>query len=430
MTAIAILAAVLFVFGYVLITLEQKLGTHKSALALLLGAVLWVLAAVQLQGDPDVLEHLLEVTGGEIFGLIVFVLAAMALIEILVHYRFFDLIRARLIKLKVGDKQQFLMVMGLTFFLSAVLDNIAITIAMLQIARRFFTGKNLLIAAAGIVIAANAGGAWSPIGDVTTILLWLADKFTAAEVIMYTFLPALALCATATGLLYRKLDDEDFLKREQGDLLKLSLSERAIVGTALGSFSLPLAMSTVGLPPYFGLLFGLGLTWLMIEFAKQKSRREHQSHMTANIEKIIQTVDLASVKYLIGILLSVSALAALGVLAFISAVAVGEQPTDTRLIIVNIAIGLLSSLVDNTSLVAMAIDVLPESTSPLMWTLLALAAGTGGSIFVIASAAGVVAMGSMKQLTFQAYFKIATVPALAGFVVGISVWLIQYQFIT
>lgn len=429
MDLIGILAAGIFILGYALITLEQRLGTHKSALALCMGSILWMLAAVKLhQAQPAQLETAIHTAGSEIFGIVAFLLAAMALIEILVHYRFFDLIRAKLISFKLDDKRQFLVLMTMTFFLSAILDNIAITIAMLQISRRFFEGRNMIIAAAGIVIAANAGGAWSPIGDVTTILLWLAEKFTAAQVISYAFLPALAIFVVAIGLLYRKLDATSFVKREEGDTVSLSISEKAIIITSLSSFLLPLAMNAIGLPPYIGLLFGLGLTWLMIELAKTRSRSHHQTHLTANIEKLIQTIDLSSVKFIIGILLSVSALTTIGVLGYLSDTAIGPDATDGQLIVVNIVIGLLSSILDNSSLVAMAINVLPM-TDPQLWALTALAAGTGGSIFVIASAAGVVAMGSFKQLTFGNYFKVATVPALAGFAAGMLVWLAQYTWL-
>jgi Na+/H+ antiporter NhaD/arsenite permease-like protein len=328
--------------------------------------------------------------------------------------------------MKVSDKQQYLIMMGMTFFLSALLDNIAVTIAMLQIARRFFKDKNLLIAAASIVIAANAGGAWSPIGDVTTILLWLADKFTAFEVITYAFLPSFALFLTSTGLLYRQLNDEDFAEKEEPKVAKVSLSEKVVIGTAVISFTFPLFMNLVGLPPYIGLLLGLGLTWMIIEFAKQKSRKEHRSHLTANIEKLVQMVDISSIKFIIGILLSVSALSAIGVLTVVSSVAIGEAPSQGTLLLVNIMIGIFSSIIDNASLVAVAIDIIP-TTDPIVWSLLAITAGTGGSIFVIASAAGVVASGTIKQLTFANYFKVATVPALAGFVVGVLVWMLQHM---
>lgn len=428
MDTLGYLAAGFFIFGYILIALEKKFGTHKSAIALIMGGLLWVLAAYHLKNQPEKLDEAIGHSGSEIFGIIAFLLAAMALIEVLVHYRFFDMIRAQLLRLHVHDKQQFLLVLTITFFLSAVLDNISITIAMLQIARRFFEGRNLLIAVSGIIIAANAGGAWSPIGDVTTILLWLADKFTALEVITYAFLPSLTLFIIATSLLYRKLDDTNFTRREEGDSAGLSLSEKAVVGTALASFTLPLAMNSVGLPPYIGLLFGLGITWGMIEFAKHHSRLEHETHMSANLEKMVQTVDISSLKFVMGILLSVAALSTLGVLQVVSNAALGSQPDEQQIIFVNIGLGLLSSIIDNSSLVAIAIDTLPV-TDPELWALTAIVAGTGGSIFVIGSAAGVIAMGSVKQLTFGEYFKIASLPAFIGLVAAIAVWALQYYLL-
>jgi Na+/H+ antiporter NhaD/arsenite permease-like protein len=428
MDAIGFLAAGVFVFGYVFITLEQRLGTHKSAIALMMGGILWILAAIKLRDDEhDALKHALSHAGSEIFGIVAFLLGAMALVEILIHYRFFDLLRAKLISLKMGDRQQFLLMMAITFSLSGVLDNIAITIAMLQIAKRFFTGKNLLVAAAGIVIMANAGGAWSPIGDVTTILLWLGGKFGALDVITATLLPAIAIGVVATSLLYRKLNDTDFMEREQGDMVRLSRGEKLVIGSAMGSFLLPLVMNIIGLPPYMGLLLGLGITWGVIELEKHR-RLDNQTHLTADIERLMQSVDLATIKFVMGILLSVSALALIGVLSFISAIAVGDNPDATRVILINIGLGLFSSIVDNTSLVAVAMNIIPIA-DPQLWTLTALAAGTGGSIFIIASAAGMVAMGSVKQLTFQSYIKIGTVPALAGFAAGIGAWLLQQAIV-
>ncbi|MGD8373503.1 MAG: sodium:proton antiporter NhaD [Candidatus Woesebacteria bacterium] len=428
MEIIASIAGGLFCFGYLLITLEQKFGTHKSAIALTLGGVLWLLAAIQLRDNSEGLEHALSHTGSEIFSIVAFLLAALALIEILVHYKLFDLIRAKLIKLKVTDKQQFLVIIALSFAFSAVLDNIAITIAMLQIARRFFTGRNLLIAASGIVVAANAGGAWSPVGDVTTVLLWLADKFTATEVIRYAFLPSLSLAVVVACLLYRKLDDANFLKREKDDLVKLDLGEKMIIGMALASFTLPLLMSSVGLPPYMGLLLGLGLTWLIIEYVKHFNKNQNETHMSANIDKIIQSVDLASVKYIMGILLAVLALSTLGVLSWLSLIVVGANPSEAHLILVNIGLGFLSGIVDNASLVAIAIQTLPVD-DPELWSLVAIAAGNGGSLMIIASAAGVVAMGGCKQLTIGDYFKIATLPVFLGLLVALGVWYVQFAFL-
>lgn len=425
MELIGILAAAIFIFGYLLITMEQKFGTHKSAIALTLGGVLWVLAALALRGHGEELDHALAHAGSEIFGIVAFLLAAMALIEILVHYRLFDLIRAKLIRMKITDSQQFIVILFITFFFSAILDNIAITIAMLQIARRFFVGRNMLLAAAGIVVAANAGGAWSPIGDITTILLWLGEKFTALEVIRYAFLPSFVMFGIVTALLYRKLDNTNFIKREEGDMVRLSRSEKLVIGTALSSFSLPLIMSFVGLPPYIGLLFGLGLTWSVIELAKNR-RKKNTTHMTANIEELFKSVDLVSVKYIMGILLAVSALAAIGVLTWLSNVVVGDGASQTQLIAINMGMGLVSGIVDNASLVAIAMQTLPM-TDPELWALTAIAAGNGGSLMIIASAAGVVAMGSYKQLNVTDYFKLATLPVAIGLLASFAVWFLQYK---
>lgn len=428
MDILAWMGAAFFIFGYVLITLEQKFSTHKSAIALTMGGTLWLLAALHSRDGGDELTSAISDTGAEIFSIVAFLLAAMALIEILVHYRLFDLIRARLIRMKIKDDQQFLVILILTFFFSAVLDNIAITIAMLQIARRFFSGKNMVLVAAGIVVAANAGGAWSPIGDITTILLWLADKFTVVEVIKYAFLPSFALFAVTTAFLYRKLESNSGDTREKGDLIKLTRSEKVVVGTALGSFSLPLVVSFVGLPPYMGLLLGLGLTWSAIELMKYRANGTNPTHMSANIEKLVQTVDISSIKYIMGILLAVGALATLGVLYWLSQAVIGTNPSEASLIGINMGLGLVSGLVDNASLVAIAIKTLPME-DPQLWSLTAVAAGNGGSLMVIASAAGVVAMGNFKQLTIGAFFKLATLPVLAGMVAAYLVWFVQYYFI-
>lgn len=430
METIAWLGAAFFILGYGLITLEQKFSTHKSAIALVMGGVLWLLAALHLHGEhgKEKLSHALSHTGAEIFSIVAFLLAAMALIEILVHYRLFDLIRDKLVRLKVSLSQQFLVILTITFFFSAVLDNIAITIAMLQIARRFFSGKNMVLAAAGIVVAANAGGAWSPIGDVTTILLWLADKFTATEVIKYAFLPSFTLFAVATALLFRKLERGELETPEKTEPVKLTRGEKLVVGTALGSFSLPLLVSFAGLPPYMGLLLGLGLTWSMVELAKRMSKKSNPTHMSANIERLLQTVDIASVKYIMGILLAVGALSALGVLLWLSQTAIGANPSEGSLIGITMGLGLVSGIVDNASLIAIAIKTLPME-DPQLWSLAAVAAGNGGSLMVIASAAGVVAMGNFKQLTVVNYLKLATVPVLIGIFASYLVWALQYYIL-
>lgn len=423
MNLLGILALVIFLGGYLLITLEHKLSTNKSAVALTLGAVLWILASLVV--DANEVSHLLHEAAAEVFQIIAFLLAAMALVEILIHYRFFDIIKTKLAQLKLNDKKQFVIVGAITFFLSAILDNLTVTIVMVQIARQFFTGKNLLVVVGGIVILANAGGAWSPIGDVTTIMLWLADKFTALEIIRNTFVPSAVLGLVSGWLLFRQIADSktDALVDKN---IKLSRGEKTVITTALLSFSLPLIMNLIGLPPYLGLLLGLGLVWGLIEFAKYRSKTP--THLTANIETLLQRTDISSLQFFIGILLSVSALNAFGILERVSTFIFGPEQEAIRVVGGSIIIGLLSAIVDNVPLTALSIDLITIA-DPMMWTFLALTVGTGGSVLVIGSVSGVVAMGMVKELNFGNYLKIAALPALIGYLAAIIVYgLIFYLF--
>ena len=418
------LGSIIFVLGYLAIALEHQLKMSKSAVALAMGGALWLLAAVA--GDGHVREAVMH-SGAEIFEIVVFLLAAMSLVEVLVHYKFFDVIRGKLFALGLNDRKQFLVLMAITFFLSAALDNLTTTIVMIQIARRFFKDKNLLVAAAGIVISANAGGAWSPIGDVTTIMLWIAGKFNALEIISQGFLPSLAIGVVATALLYRNMENRknDDVKSELVNAL--SGSEKTIIGLTFASFALPVIMNTVfDLPPYLGLLIGLGIVWIAVDFFKRI--RPIPTHLEASIESLIQKTDLASIKFFIGILLAVSALHSLGILDKLSDVLYGAAPAAERMITGNILLGLVSSILDNVPLAAIAIQILDTTTTSL-WVLLAITLGTGGSLLVIGSAAGVVAMGMVKELTFGRYFKLAFLPALLGFLSGVVVWYVQYRIL-
>lgn len=421
---IEILAIAIFICGYILITLEHRLGTHKSAISLALSGVLWILAGVSLQNKEN-LEHYIAEAGTEVFGIVAFLLAAMALVEILIHYRFFDFIRMKLSSLHFTDKKQFVVMGILTFFLSAILDNLTVTIVMIQIARRFYKDENLLVAAAGIVILANAGGAWSPIGDVTTIMLWLAGKFDAISIIMQGILPSATLAIIALTLLTKQIKNNIFEIKEELQM-KFSKGEKAVISLILASFSLPLFMNFLHLPPYMGLLLGLGMVWILIEFAKTRSHT--QTHLVANIDGLLQKTDISSLKFFIGILLSVSALHAMGILETVSHLVLGENPSFERLVSGNVTMGLLSAIVDNVPLTAIAIDTI-KTTDPSMWVLTAITVGTGGSALIIGSVAGVVAMGMVKQLTFDKYLKIATFPAISGYFAAVVVWILQYQLL-
>ncbi len=419
----AVIAGIIFVVGYVLITLEHSWKINKSVTATALAAILWALIA--FSGiDAHMVEEELHHISGETFSLVVFLLAAMTLVEILVHYRFFDLLRSKLFALGLQDTGQLVLISIITFCLSAIIDNLTTTIVMIQIARRFFKGTNLLVAAGSIVVAANAGGAFSPVGDVTTIMIWLAGKFTAWQVMLWGILPSITITGVATYLFTRQITGTTDDERPTDEVVNLNLSDKVVIAMSFGSFGLPLMAHLAGLPPFMGLLFGVGLVGLTIGlFANAGKRRE--SHLSMEIEKLLGRVDITSLLFFIGILFAVGALGFLGILDNISQTLFGEDPSDLRLIAGSVLLGAFSALVDNIPLTAAALDIL-QTTDFRLWVLLALCVGTGGSMLIIGSAAGVVAMGMVKELTFKQFLKIATIPAALGYVAGISVWYVQY----
>ncbi|HEU5086534.1 MAG TPA: sodium:proton antiporter NhaD, partial [Roseiflexaceae bacterium] len=363
----------------------------------------------------------LEVTAAEIFSVVIFLLAAMTLVEVLTHYQFFDYVRVELSRHRLRDRQQFIVIGAVAFLLSAVIDNLTTTIVMITIAQRFFRGRNLLVMAAAVIIFANAGGAWSPIGDITTLMLWLSGKFSASQVMLDLLLPSLAHAVVAGLLLIRQITDDTPDSSEDLPVV-FALSEFIVIGLALAGFGLPLLMSRQGLPPYMGLLIGLAIVWIVSRLLARVRPRE--THLTADIEQLLRNVDMPSLKFFIGILLAVAALNQLGVLTAISTVLLGSNAGVERIVIGNSALGVLSAIVDNVPLTALAINLLPTSDARL-WTLLAYCVGTGGSLLVIGSAAGVIAMGMIRGLSSTVYMRIATVPVVLAYCAGMIVWGLQ-----
>lgn len=447
---ISIALSILFLAGYILIALEHRYDLHKALPAAAVGSFLWIIIAI-FEGVEGVSEGIGEM-GSEIFSLVTFLLAAMTLVEILAHYRFFDLIKTKIVSLGYGIRKQ-LWVMGfVAFFLSALLDNLTTTLVMIAISMNFFKGSDLKRAAVIIVVAANAGGAWSPIGDVTTIILWLAEKFTATEIIVWGFLPSLSLFLVSTFLLTRGVSTDKSEVIETSRDVNLSRSEKIVVGVTLVSFLFPIFVSQIGLEPYIGLIFGLGLAGMLIALFKIRTKKrlgpellsnnadecedgnhsglpvldgKLHTHLTSNIEHKLAKIDMASLIFFTGILLAVGALAHVGVLAYLSELLLGATPSMLRLVIGSSLLGIFSAIFDNIPLTAAAIDIIQTSDFHV-WILLAVAVGTGGSLLVIGSAAGVVAMGKVRELTFFAYAKMATVPVLIGYIVAIGAWYLQY----
>lgn len=420
---LSIIASTIFVLGYAGIALESKLHINKSGIALFMGALLWILLAAF--GHHDLEPELVE-TVFEIFNITLFLMCAMALVEIVAHYRVFDVIQAKIFRQRPTDKKQFLTITALTFLFSALLDNLTTTIVMIKIARKFFKDRNLLIAAVGIVIAANAGGAFSPIGDVTTIMIWLAGKFEASEVIVDGILPSLGLYLTMLGLMLPTIKESGFDMQPEA-VEPLSKSETLVVGVAVSSFALPIVVKFFHLPPVFGLVLGLGAAWILMDYFRRR-KYACKTHLTTTTEHLLAKIDMSSIKFFTGILLAVSALSLTGVLHKISMILYGTGESATQIIIGNAILGAISSVLDNIPLTAIALDILP-TTDPEIWVQLALMVGTGGSLLVLGSAAGVVAMGMIKELTFQEYFKIGFKPALVSYLVCLCIWWLQWSIV-
>jgi Na+/H+ antiporter NhaD/arsenite permease-like protein len=417
---IAIISIIIFLFGYIAISLEQYTKVSKTSISLLVGVIIWILAFINNQSHIAVS---LSESAQEIFGLVIFLLSAMTLVEILTHYGLFDVLYEKLIKLHVNDKAQFWILTTLAFFFSSFLDNLTTSIIFIQIASRLFKGTNFLKAGAAIVIAANAGGAFSPIGDVTTTMLWLSQKFTVSAVISQVFLPSLSVLLVSNYLIGNSIiaNTKDVIEKPS----IITRSEWIVIFLCLFSFSLPLVMTIFQLPPYLGLLFGLGIVWLAVDLLRL--RHHGSTKLAMSIEKFFQKTDIASLYFFIGILIAIGALRHLGVLDIISNYIFGNNPSSLRVISGNVIIGGLSAIFDNIPLTAAAIEIVKTDVSSL-WTLLAFTVGVGGSLLVIGSAPGIIAMTLIKDLTFGMYFRIATGPALLGYTIGIIVWFIQFYF--
>lgn len=415
---IQIFSVLLFLLGYVAISQEHITKVSKTSISLVLAVILWLLVAVSgLSG----IGHALAESGGEIFGLVIFLLSAMTLVEILTHYSLFNFVYKKLAELNLDDKAQFIIITFLAFVFSAFLDNLTTTIIFLQISRRFFKGKNLVRSASAIVIAANAGGVFSPIGDVTTTMLWLANKFDAQTILIEGFLPSLVVFIVSTVLIGRTISKSTQDKMEKVNAL--GRTEWIVISLCLISFLFPLLMTLIHLPPYLGLLLGLGMVWLLVDLAKLRSTQS--ASLSVSIEKFFQKTDIASLYFFIGILLAISALSHLGILEAVSQKVFTNTPSVSRIIMGNVAIGGLSAIFDNIPLTAAAMEII-KTTDPSLWVLLALTAGVGGSLLLIGSAPGIIAMAIVDDLTFKSYLKIATFPAFVAYVLGILAWYLQY----
>ena len=441
------LMIVIFILGYTLIALEHPIKINKSATALKLGVILWVclvIAGEALLVDSTAFKHYLEqeVGGsfikwlvhhellhhlGEISEILFFLLGAMTIVEMVDSFHGFRIITD---KIKTTKRAKLLWILSiLTFFMSATLDNLTTSIVMVALLRKLIDDKyDRWFYAGMVIIAANAGGAWSPIGDVTTIMLWIAGKVTTGNIIVMTVLPSLVSMIVPLIILSFTMKGNVKRPEMQVDQSKFvipkSQSNAIFFIGVLGLLFVPVFKSVTHLPPYLGMLFSLGVLWTVTEILnarRGKMGEGEQKQLT--IIGVLQKVDVPSVLFFLGILLAVSALATAGHLMLLADVL---RVNIGNLYVINIIIGILSAIVDNVPLVAGAMGMYSFVPDHYFWEFLAYCAGTGGSILIIGSAAGVAVMG-MEKIDFIWYLKRLSLLALVGYLAGAGTYILQEE---
>lgn len=417
-----ILVTVLFVLGYAAIVLEHSLRINKAASALVTAVLCWAAFALASEDKEWVAENL---TGhlGEVAGILFFLLGAMVIVELIDAHDGFEIITDRI---RSTNKRKLVWVIGLlAFFLSAVLDNLTTTIVMISLLRKVVPShRDRLLLAGLVVIAANAGGAWSPIGDVTTTMLWIGGQISAGNIILKTFLPSLvSFLLPAFFISMRMKGKMEEMPRKPLAPGSSAFQRNAVffVGVAALLF-VPVFKTITHLPPFMGILLGLGLMWVITEMIN--SGKDEADRDILSVNYALRKIDSPSILFFLGILLAVASLQSTGVLGQ-TAAWMDKTVGDIRLI--TVFIGLLSAVVDNVPLVAAAQGMYGLEQFPrdhFFWEFLAYCAGTGGSCLIIGSAAGVAAMG-MEKIDFFWYLKNISWLALIGYLTGAGVYLLQ-----
>tara|TARA_B110000879_G_scaffold32031_1_gene43826 strand:- start:3212 stop:4519 length:1308 start_codon:yes stop_codon:yes gene_type:complete len=427
---------IVFVLGYMAIALEHTIKVDKAASALLIGGITWALYAFsgvdQHHMNDHLSHHLIEIA-----EILFFLLGAMTIVELIDAHEGFSIITD---KITTNKKVALMWILcTITFFFSAVLDNLTTAIVMSALLTKLIKDKeDLWIFAGMIIISANAGGAWSPIGDITTIMLWVGDQVTASNIITSIFIPSL-VCALVP-LIYLSFRLKGSITRPE----KIDLKEHSIDPTTpfernlvfylgvVGLLFVPIFKTVTHLPPYLGMLISLGVLWLVTEIIHRSKNHEKKSQLS--VIGVLKKIDTATIFFFLGILLAVAALQSAGQLDIVANFL--QETFKGDIYIINIIIGLLSSIVDNVPLVAGAMgmyDIGPICTiqgelafpqDHTFWEFLAYCAGTGGSVLIIGSAAGVAVMGILK-IDFIWYVKNISLLALMGYLAGAATYILM-----
>jgi Na+/H+ antiporter NhaD/arsenite permease-like protein len=413
----------LFTVGYSAIALEHFLKVNKAVSALLTGVFCWTIFIMlspekQLISD-DLIRHV-----GDFSGILFFLLGAMTIVEIISAHNGFDVITK---VVNVDSKRKLLWLSTiLTFFISSALDNLTTTIVMISLLTKFALNKEeRLIFVGMVVIAANAGGAWTPIGDVTSTMLWIGGRVTSMGLIIKLFLPSIVCTiiplVMVTFMINGKLDVMKNTSSEGADTQK-PWERNLVFFLGMGSLLfIPFFKGITHLPPFMGILLGLGVLWLVTEIIHVGKHDDHKSAFS--VTQALRKIDMGSVLFFLGILTCIAALDSSGILRWMA------TSLNTNLknpLLIDFVIGLLSAIVDNVPLVAgtMGMYSLHDFiVDHQFWTFLSYCAGTGGSILIIGSAAGVAAMG-LANINFVWYLKKISLPALLGYVGGAAVFFV------
>jgi NhaD family Na+/H+ antiporter len=422
-----LLIITIFILGYLAIAFEHSIGVNKAATALVTGVLCWTVYIIDA-GNKELVTEQLSHHLGELSQILFFLMGAMAIVELIDAHDGFDIITRQI---QTKSKGRLLWIIGIiTFFLSAILDNLTTTIVMVSLIRKLVEDKNDRWMLAGlIVIAANAGGAWSPIGDVTTTMLWIGGQITAGNIILKLILPGIT-CLLVPLILMRfvfkgriRRPKEKF---DEASPTPTTPRERKIIFfTGLGILLMvPVFKTVTHLPPFMGILIGLGLVWIITEIIHGEKDEADRKNFT--VAYALRKIDTPSILFFLGILLAISALESTRQLGH-AARWMDTNLKDQNLIV--FSIGLFSSVVDNVPLVAATQGMYNLATYPTdhsMWELLTYCTGTGGSVLIIGSAAGVAAMG-IEKIDFIWYLKRIGWLALLGYVAGAAVYILQHR---
>jgi Na+/H+ antiporter NhaD/arsenite permease-like protein len=441
---------VTFIVGYAMIALEHPLKIDKAATALLTGIICWSLYMFGLEGilkegdiPPWFAEKVGHVTGhgasleflreyavegqllhslSEIAGILFFLMGAMTIVELVDAYEGFSIITDRI---NAKSQVTLLWIVGLlTFFMSSVLDNLTTTIVMVSLLKKLIKDHEKRLLFAGmVVIAANAGGAWTVIGDVTTTMLWIKQKITPVQTMLWLVLPSLVCLIVPLYLISRQLqgpvERPDEIKHAHYKKLKPYQSMLFLSLGFGGLLFVPIFKAVTHLPPFMGVLFSLSVMWIVSELVKHDMDQETRS--STHVLSILKKIDTGSILFFLGILLAINSLGSVGLLDAAAQklnTSVGNENA------IAILIGLLSAVVDNVPLVAAGIEMYDYPVDHNFWLFLAYCAGTGGSCLIIGSAAGVAAMG-LEHIDFMWYVRKVSLWALLGYLAGCGVYLAQ-----